>query len=220
MNDKNKLYSKIVSKRQNDRWEKYFCIADFKDGIYECDHVSPYSLSASNLDAEIMIILQDWSSSDRLGGPIDEYAIKLGHTPTLKTNIYLKDLLLEHFDVKLQDTFATNLFPFIKEGALNARIRTRDLLRAAIEYALPQKNVVNPKLAICFGKETFNALRRATGLKPCKNIAAAIESSFTFENTKFWCQSHPGQLGRNNRNRGGIDRVTNDWARMKSDYER
>ena len=28
------------------------------------------------------------------------------------------------------------------------------------------------------------------------------------------CQSHPGGLGRANRNRGGVDRVSTDWAQM------
>jgi hypothetical protein len=38
----------------------YSCLGDFAGGIYDCDdHVSPWSKSAQNVDATIMVVGQD-----------------------------------------------------------------------------------------------------------------------------------------------------------------
>ena len=44
----------------------YKGIGEYHDGAYECDFVSPYTKSAENLDADIMLILQDWRGDDYL----------------------------------------------------------------------------------------------------------------------------------------------------------
>ena len=129
--------------------------------------MSPYTKSARNHDAPIFVLLQDWSSEDRLNGPLDQDAIEHGHTPSLPTNRRLNQLLGRFFNVTLADTYATNLFPFIKPGSLSAPIPFKDLVRAAREYALPQISIVGPRLVICLGSipsGRFN--RRRTGAPP------------------------------------------------------
>jgi hypothetical protein len=56
----------LARKRQRSRWKGYHCLGDYHGGIYECDHVSPYTKSAGNVDSEIMVMLQDWSSDAAL----------------------------------------------------------------------------------------------------------------------------------------------------------
>ncbi len=75
--------------------------------------------------------------------------------------------------------------------------------------------VVGPKVVICLGRSTFNALRRACGLGRTKRMDEAIKSPFKYRSTPVWCQAHTGALGHNNRNKGGVDRVSQDWQRMK-----
>jgi restriction system protein len=190
-------------------------LAEYHGGAYECDFVSPYTKSAGNVDADVMVMLQDWSSDERLSGPLDTNAKELGHTPTLPTNRNLTELLREHFHVALSEVYGTNLFPFIKVGNLSASIPTRELERAAREFAVPQIDIVGPRLVVCLGLETFNALRRALGEAPLKRLALAIDEPFSYGSVRIWCQSHTGQLGRNGRNRGGVNRVSQDWARMR-----
>jgi restriction system protein len=163
-----------------------------------------------------MVILQDWSSSEKLSGPLDQEAMKYGYTPSLSTNKNLIRLLNAHFGVRLNDIYATNLFPFIKPGDLSAAIPLYYLVRAAQEFALPQVKIVCPKLVVCLGGTTFNAIRRACGYKGWLKMDSAIESSFKVDKSRIWCQAHTGQLGQNNRNRGGEDRVFSDWERMKN----
>ena len=90
----------------------------------------------------------------------------------------------------------------------------RDLVRAAQEFALPQIRIVRPKLVVCLGLKTFNAIRIACGHTPVQRMNEAITSPFTLEEYRIWCQAHTGARGQNNRKR---ERVAEDWRRMKVD---
>jgi hypothetical protein len=156
--DKSAKLLELARARQLSRWPGYTPLADYHDGAYECDFVSPYTKSAKNVNAEVMVLLQDWSSHDRLAGDFDRQAAELGHTPSLPTNRNLVRLLRTHFKLELGDTFGTNLFPFIKTGNLSSGIPARDLHRVAREFAIPQIEIVAPKVVVCLGLVTF---------KPC-----------------------------------------------------
>lgn len=121
----------------------------------------PWTISACNVDADLMLICQDWASSDFLNKRKDPEQKKYGHDAKLKTNVNIKEILREHFDLSFADTYATDVFPFIKEGGMDETIPPRDLARSASEYALPQIEIVRPKMVICLGSAPFNAIRRA-----------------------------------------------------------
>ena len=65
MLDKQSSLLRLARMRQSTRWPAYKCVGDYRGGVYECDFVSPYT-KAGNVDAEIMVMLQDWSSDDSL----------------------------------------------------------------------------------------------------------------------------------------------------------
>jgi restriction system protein len=215
MNKRQRLQT-LATKRQRARWPGYKGIGDYHHGAYECPYVSPYTKTAGNIDAEIMVILQDWSSDKSLRGPLDSDSITYGYTRSLPTNQNLVSLLETHFGVSLKDVYGTNLFPFIKMGHMGTNIPRHDLVRAAHEFALPQITIVRPKLVICLGHVTFNALREASGFEPVYPIAKAIQNPFNLAQTRIWCQAHTGVRGQNNRN-SGRKRVPNDWKQMKKD---
>lgn len=203
----------LVAKRKATQWPGYKGIGDYHDGVYECDHVSPLSKAAGNLDSPVMLLAQDWDSDDGLTRPPKDPS--LGYDPDLATNKNLDALLLAHFQRSRRCVFATNLFPLVKPGDMSAPIPRKHLVQAAHEFAIPQILIVKPRLVVCFGLATFNALLVATGGKAVGRIAEAIATPFTYKDGhRIWCQSHPGALGRNNRNRGQVDRVTGDWAAM------
>src|SRR2546423_4086791 len=153
--DKRAQLLALARQRQATRWPGYNCIGDYHGGIYECDFVSPYTKSASNVDADVFVLLQDWSSDVSLSGPFDEDSAKLGYSRHIPTNQNLIRLLGETFGFDLHDTYATNLFPFIKLGGMSSSIPVSNLTRAAREFAIPQINIVSPQLIICLGKEPF-----------------------------------------------------------------
>lgn len=215
MNKKSELIN-LANIRKSKTYSGHTAIGEYNSGIWECDYVSPYSITANSVDASVMIILQDWCSEEGFGDNVCQETLKYGYTPSVKTNINLKELLSTHLLLTLEETYATNLFPYIKPGPMNARIPAKDLLNSAKEFTLPMIEIISPKVAICFGKDTFNALRKACGLKVVYNMDEAVSSNFKHNGTEIFCQSHPGQLGKNNRNRGGVDRVTADWKNMAS----
>ncbi len=219
MSTKHERLLALTRVRQKSRWNGYKCIGDYHGGKYECDFVSPYTRSANYVDAELMVLLQDWASDDVLSGAFMEERCTIGHDPHRWTNIHLKELLSEHFHLKLAAIYATNVFPFVKLGKMNAAIKRKDLDEAAKEFALPQIQIVAPRIAVCLGKTAFNAIARAAGHVRSRTLDNAITSPFPFGNTQIWCQAHTGQQGMNYRNRGGVHAVSNDWSRMAAAFD-
>ena len=138
---------------------------------------------------------------------------ELGQDPRRITNKRLNSLLRVHLGVELADTHATNVFPFVKPGAMSSRIPRVDLVRAAMKYALPQIRIVQPTLAVCLGVSSFSAVLAVAGKPAIRGLEAAIRSPFDRGSTRVWCQAHTGQMGTNNRNRGGINRVDDTGPR-------
>ncbi|MCE5233906.1 MAG: hypothetical protein ABFC67_15215 [Mizugakiibacter sp.] len=206
---------KELVKARRQTFKHYKRLGDYPG--FECDFVSPYSKGAHNLNAEVMILLQDWSSDDVLAR--SEGPSELGRDPNLPTNKNLEALLAHSLGMQLAETYATNLFPYIKLGGLSARIPFGDLVYAAKAFALPQIHIVAPKLVICLGKSTFNALRVAAHHTRCRDMDSAIDSPFGIDlgagrSAAVWGQAHPGVLGQNNRNRKHPRRTYEDWRKM------
>ena len=214
--DKATLLQALARKRQHSTWPGYKNIGDYYKGAYECMHVSPYTKSAGNVDSQILIFLQDWSSDEALKNGFDAETAKLGYTPRLPTNRNLVRLLNTHFGRRLEDVFVTNLFPFIKPSHIGQTIPRGDLVRAAQEFGLPQIQAVQPDLVICLGLSTFNGIREACDESPIYPLATAIQSPFLFGGAQIWCQAHTGGRGQAMRNTG-TQKVPTDWDRMKSE---
>jgi restriction system protein len=133
----------LARQRQVDRLPPHLNLADIHNGYYECEYVSPWSISACSLDAALMLIGQDWASSETLKRKRDEERRKTGQDCSSPTNSNLREFL-KHMHLQFSDTYATNLFPFIKLGTKNATIPYRDLVRCGRKYALRQIEIKSP----------------------------------------------------------------------------
>ena len=185
MNKKQELL-KLAKLRQQIKYDGYNYIADYANGAYECNYVSPYSKSAHNVNTNVFIILQDWSSDENMQGNVCEETNKYGYTPSVGTNKNLIKLLKECLDLELKNTYATNLFPFIKMGGMSANIPIKDMRRAAKEFTLPMVKIIKPKIAIALGVKTFNAI-----FDSCEDKQKITDDSFRYGNTKIFFQYHP-----------------------------
>lgn len=107
LTDKDARLRQLGRIRQQTRWPGYSGIGDYHNGAYECDWVSPYTKTAGNVDAAVMVLLQDWASDEWCKGPFDQETADLGYTPSEPTSRNLVRLL--------QDTFGLSrlllLFP-------------------------------------------------------------------------------------------------------------
>lgn len=154
---------RLARQRRADRRHGYLCLSDIHSGFYDADeHVSPWSISAQNVDAEVMILGKDWASSDTLLDPPDPERRRLGQGWRTPTNKNLRAYLADHMEgLTFSQTYSTNVFPFIKKGKKNSSIRPADMLYAAQTYALPQIRIVSPLMAVCLGRPAFLAVSRA-----------------------------------------------------------
>lgn len=135
-------------------------------------------------------------------------SVNLGYSSTVKTNINLIRLLKEHLALELEDTYATNLFPYIKDGEMRGEILSKDTKRAAQEFTLPMIEIIKPKIAIALGLEVFNALRQGLSLKEVGNKAEAVENAFDYKGVKVFFQAHPSSSTTN-------VFIEENWKKMK-----
>lgn len=186
----------------------------YGNGSHECDLVSPYTKSAHNEDAKIFVLMQDWTSHDYLVQTWDDpHVLKFGYDANLPTNKNLDWLLYKRFELERKDTYATNLFPFIKPGGMSTRLPQADLVLCAKRYAISQIEIVGAELVVCIGLRTFNAVRRAKGKQLAPNLDKGIAiDDFEIGSSLVRCQAHTGHYGSNAR--GGLNGLLQDWNRM------
>ncbi len=215
---KSEALLQLARLRQATRLEGHDCIGDFHGGIFECDYVSPYTKSADNINARVMVVAQDWASADSLSAEKpDRDSVELGYTPNLRTNRNLHDLLKRHFGLSRGECYMTNLFPFIKRGPMDAYIPRKDMVRCAKEFTLEEIRIVNPRMVICLGLKTFQALRTAVGHSGSWSLklGKAISTPFRICETRVHCVAHTGAHGTNNR---GSEQVERDWENLARVY--
>jgi hypothetical protein len=198
-------------------------IGDYHCGIYDlAPHVVPWSISAANYDADVMLIAQDWNSHDNLSGPINTTQVATGQIPSLVSNRRVKQLLNKYLDICFCDTYATDLYPFVKPGSMTTPIHTRHLSYAAASYAIPQIDIIRPKVVICLGVEVFRVLHRLIQGANQAPIRQANMPQRHFDYyppnnrnvpVRIFGTTHPGSNGIG-RFKGGINstEVQQEWA--------
>lgn len=203
----------LVAKRRAEAGGHHLHLYD--GGSWDFDFVVPWTKSACRLDADLMIIGQDWASEDYLRRNNDAKKrtarALTGQDAHLATNQNLKRLLAQHFGLCFSQTYATNVLIFIKPGAMSSNVPMRDLHDCAVAYTLPQLDIVKPRMALCLGAKTFNSVRAALGLTPLRLREAYNSSPHTrMGRTELYGVLHTGSWGTTNA--GGLQAVEAIWA--------
>jgi len=221
MQEKNKdlLLKELGKKRQMDQLENfpegYTQVEDHFPEFDEFNLVSPFTKSARNLSSQIMVVAQDWSSSEGIK-KIGAEEIRLGYTPSLATNLNLHTLLKKHFGVPFKDVYATNLFVFIKPGTMSARIPARLFDYSALNYTSKEIEIVSPKLVICLGSTTYARLTKVMSGK-AKDWKESLTSPNKYLNSYVIGVPHTGGLGT--ANVGGLEKVDKIWSKVADFYK-
>ena len=211
MTNKHQKLFELAQKRQTTSRAGFLNLRDFHAGFYECPFVSPWSISACNIESSIMIVGEDWIGADTLAGPKRTDVAKLGYDPQFPTNINLFGLLGRHFQVQFSDVYATNLFPLIKPGNSSASISAGDLDWATSDFLVPQIEALSPKLIICLGVTVVRRRRKCAHLPMGANLQGLIEDPFDFLGARIEVVAHTGALGMNGR---GRQQVEKDWQQL------
>jgi len=116
---------------------------------------------------------------------------KRGYSVGTKSNGTLFALLQNFLNLEFKDTYATNLFPFIKQGSMSARISSGDMRMAARTFTLPIIKILEPKIAIALGRQTYECIS-----KEARKLAEVEGKHFdivhdNLSRTRVFHQPHP-----------------------------
>jgi uracil-DNA glycosylase len=213
----------LLALRRLETHPTYLSLSQYEGGFYDLDFVVPWTAGAQNIDAALMIIGQDWISEkylERNSAPEMRLTRKeMGQDSKLPTNKNLKKLLKEHFDLRFSDTYATDVSVFIKPGKMDAAVPMKDLEYFAKKFTLPQIRAVEPRMVLCLGERTFNALRRAISESRMKLSQACLPTAHTrAEGAEVYGVPHTGSWG--SMNAGGEARVSEIWTSLAQRFQK
>lgn len=121
--------------------------------------VSPYTKGAHGKSG-VMIVLQDWGSVDafkKLSREDCEIIGALGRNPKLLTNKRLERLLNDLFGERIDRTYVTNAFPYLKRGGISAQLPLKLVRREILKYTLEEIRIVKPSKVFLCGRLVWNA---------------------------------------------------------------
>jgi uracil-DNA glycosylase len=211
--DKTDALKQLALIRKADRLDGHQCFGDFHGGSYdELDFVVPWTISAQNVDADVLIMGQDWNSADNLAGQFNEDQQRFGQQPKLASNRNLQRLLKEFLGLNFSDTYATDLFTFAKPGGMSGPIPRSDLIYCARKYAIPQVEIVKPKIVISLGVTTYNAIRWGLGHSGWFSLTQASSHTLKIGDADVLAVTHTGGRAFNQAQSLGI--VEDQWRRI------
>jgi len=214
-------YRKLVLERKNCSLCKGLTNpAAYDRGRFDSDHIGPWSLWQHNLDADIMIVGQDWGDTEFFkkwsgkdqndGNPTNENLLKL----------------LESIGVTIgkprekqeQKIFLTNLILCLKKGGLQAPVFDDWFNSCTRKFFNPLVEIIRPKAILALGKKPTNFISDYYGVYYPRSISLKkliIQySPFKLTNqTLLFLLYHCG-AGGINRNRSFNEQM-NDWKIIK-----
>ncbi len=149
-------YQELANKRASSCPNPYKQPEDFHYQFQ--DWVSPYTKGAHAYNS-VAIVLQDWASSDALKNPSDNIQ-EFGRNPELRTNRNLSKFLKKHFNLEIPQTYATNIFPWVKPGGMSAPIPVKQAYSAAEQFTINELRLAQPIITIALGTLASQVLSR------------------------------------------------------------
>jgi DNA polymerase len=138
-------------------------------GVHDSDHIGPWSLWQGNLNAEIVIVGQDW-------GDTRHFTANAGRdTPRNPTNETLRRLLLSiGIEIPAPDAtdagggavFLTNAVLCLKQGGMQGPVRQLWFDNCGSRFLRATIDLVAPKIVVTLGERAYRAVAAAYGLRP------------------------------------------------------
>jgi DNA polymerase len=213
-------YNALVSKRKKCRICSESGLTNpacVEGGIYDSDHIGPWSCWQGDLDAEIMVVGQDW-------GGLKFFEAWKGIDPPFgnPTNSNLS-VLLHQFGISIkppqepqdQKIFLTNMILCLKGGDLQAPIKDEWLTNCSGNFFSLLVEIVKPKIILALGKRVSETILDLYGISYSKSAPLSLlmnGSPFKLtESTSLFPVYHCG-AGGVNRNRP-MEMQEEDWRK-------
>ncbi|MGH8614036.1 MAG: uracil-DNA glycosylase family protein [Gammaproteobacteria bacterium] len=151
--------------------------SDCDGGVFDCAEIGAWSLWQGNLDAELMVIGQDW-------GDVAWFRRASGlPTSTSTTNKTLVDLLVAagvRITLPRESSgpgalFFTNALLCLKEGGGQAAVKAEWFRNCGSLFLRPLIDLVLPKAVVCLGDRAYQAVLASYRLRP-RRFRTAVES--------------------------------------------
>ena len=179
---KEERYLELVQKRKNFKFSSGLINpAEIDGGRCDCDHVEAWAQWMGNLNAKIMLVGKDFGGSGfliKFRGKCDPCSV------TNKNLIQLfRCLGVDIGNPSRPNHEASVFFTNAIFGVINTPNKGKNpitetmLKESAIEFLGPLIDIVNPKLIIAMGKESYQGLSIALGLPRFKSVDEAQRNS-------------------------------------------
>jgi DNA polymerase len=173
ISDKRTVYKSMVTDRKkcracmnsSDSADDLINAATIANGIYDCDQIGAFTQWQSNLDANLMVVAQDF-------GDVDWFIKEKGRPTSINpspTNKALVDLLnnagfpinLANETVDVGDLFFTNAVLCMKQGGTEAPIKQEWLTNCSRLFLRPLIELVHPKVVVALGTQAYQSVLTA-----------------------------------------------------------
>jgi DNA polymerase len=183
---------------------------------FDSDEVGPWSRMHGDLDADLMIIGQDW-------GDVRYYTANRGlddlRNPTMRTLERLLreiglDISLAAYDSGPRGVFLTNAILCLKEGGLQARVERQWFKNCGANFLRQQIEIIAPRVAVALGQRAYEAVLGAFDFQagPFRR-AVEDEAGTTLPNgSRLLAVYHCGQRMLNTHR--PFDQQQKDWQRV------
>lgn len=175
---KTQAYAQLVAERKTCR----LCVGLRNAGTrslakFDSDEIGPWSRLHGDLNAEVMIVGQDW-------GTVDYYKKNEGlddlRNPTMQT----LELLLNGIGIKVKlsmygnngcGVFLTNAILCLKDGGMQAPVERDWFANCGSHFLKRQIEIISPGVVVALGQRAYEASMAAFGLQAGK-FREAVES--------------------------------------------
>jgi|SRR5947209_10565845 len=148
-----------------------------QDGRYDDNgHIGPWTQWQGNLNAELMIVGQDWGGVDYYvdheGIERDDRNITNKNLVQLLAGIGITIPLLGHTGPN--PLYFTNAALCLRPGGLTGDINAKSFTNCGPRFLRQQIELVNPKVVVTLGHHAYKALFKSFGLQPAPLMRKAI----------------------------------------------
>ncbi len=191
--------------------------AVINQGDLDSDRIGPYSRWQGNLDAELLVVAQDFSDIagflDCRGWP----GASVGTNRTLIKLLGSAGILVSPPQLGVSDDriFFTNAVLCIKASGRQASVRRRDARECGARFLRPTIELISPRAVAVLGSVALDALLAAYDLKCKGRLIALIEEGVTFDlpgGSRLFPLCHPSPTVVNTMR--SIQKQREDWARV------
>lgn len=191
---------------------------DCANGAFDSDHLSPWTKWQGNLNAELMIVGQDW-------GDLAYFLNNAGNeSPKNPTNSNLVKLAAS-IDVTIEplpkfsefegQVFLTNAILCLKEGGLQGAVKQEWFNNCGTKHLKPTIELVQPKVLVSLGAKVYETIQKLYGLPRVRfRDVVDRETGIVLANDMhYFPMYHCGsRIINTHRN---FEQQLTDWARIK-----